>query len=87
MKGMRLWNLVSWAVVLSLFVRMALTGAFSPTSMNYWHYGELRLIFLLFLMHTISFTLILGILKKLVNSPPVPPAPKAEDDPYDDLGT
>lgn len=83
MKGMRLWNLVCWAAVLLLVVPPALNGAFSPSSINYGHYEVQRLIALRFLMHAISFTLILGVLKGLMKEPPLPPpAPKAEPGPY-----
>ena len=35
-------------------------------------------------MHAVSLTLVFSVLNRLVKEPPSPPAPKAEDDPYND---
>ncbi len=84
MKGFRLWILFSWAAALFVAGGLFLRGGLSPASLNYDHYGELRLIALLFLLHAVSLTLVFSVLKQLVNEPPLPPSPKAEDDPYSD---
>ena len=84
MKGFRLWILFSWAAALFVVGNLFLYGGLSPSSLNYDHFEELRLIALLFAMHAVSLTLVFSVLKRLVKEPPSPPAPKAEDDPYND---
>ena len=77
MKGLRFWNLICWVAALLVVVPLTLKGAFTPSSLNYGHYEELRLIALLFLLHAASFTLILEVLKKVVKEPPLPPPPES----------
>ena len=84
MKGFRLWILFCWAAALFAAGKLFLYGGLSPSSLNYDHFEELRLIALLFAMHAVSLTLVFSVLKGLVKEPPSPPAPKAEDDPYND---
>ena len=84
MKGFRLWILFSWAAALFAAGKLFLYGGLSPSSLNYDHFEELRLIALLFAMHAVSLTLVFSVLKRLVKEPPSPPAPTAEDDPYND---
>ena len=84
MKGFRLWILFSWGAALFVTGDLLLLGGLSPSSLNYDHYGELRLIALLFVMHAVSLTLVFSVLKRLVKEPPSPPVPKAENDPYND---
>ena len=84
MKGFRLWILFSWAAALFAAGNLLLYGGLSPSSLNYDHFEELRLIALLFAMHAVSLTLVFSVLKRLVKEPPSPPAPKTESDPYDD---
>ena len=84
MKGFRLWILFSWAAALFAAGNLLLLGGLSPANPNYDHFGELRLIALLFVMHAVSLTLVFSVLKRLVKEQPSPPAPKTESDPYDD---
>ena len=83
MKGFRLWILFSWAAALFAAGNLLLLGGLSPANPNYDHFGELRLIALLFVMHAVSLILVFSVLNCLVKEPPSPPpASKAEDGPY-----
>ena len=80
MKGFRLWILFSWAAALAVVGDLFFNGGLSPADINYDHFGELRLIAWLFVMHAASLTLVFNVLKRLVKEPPLPPLPHTPDD-------